>query len=107
MNRGKNDTRGSGPDRFYADNCSINYNKGRASSEKPEVAKLNEDVGLNGPLTALPGNNPATKRSRNFGNSFLSVIFKVWTQKILQPSWPCFVYDCRQFHLTSGSYSPK
>lgn len=59
-----------GPQGAFDPNCSVNANQGSASRETPEVAAPFEDVGLNGPLNALPGNNPLTKRSRIFGASF-------------------------------------
>jgi len=57
-----------GPDGSQSTGCSVNVG-GAGSSEKqtPEVPAPAEDVGTTGPLTALPGKNPMTKRSRIFG----------------------------------------
>lgn len=59
-----------GPLGAYDPNCSVNAGQGSASQETLEVPAPVEDVGLNAPLNALPGNNPITKRSRIFGTSF-------------------------------------
>ncbi|KFX89425.1 hypothetical protein O988_00501 [Pseudogymnoascus sp. VKM F-3808] len=50
----------SGPDGAYSPDCSINKNAGSATSVDPEVAPPTEEVGLNGPIPTLPGNNPVT-----------------------------------------------
>lgn len=63
----------TGPLGAYAQNCSVNAGQGSASQEALEVAAPVEDVGLNGPLDTLPGNNTiwtVSKRSRFFGMSF-------------------------------------
>jgi hypothetical protein len=60
--------------------CSLNVNgqgPGSSSNQVPEVPAIyEEDVGLNGPVAALPGNNPVTgtpptKRSRIHGGNWV------------------------------------
>lgn len=48
----------TGPDKMRAPECSIRG--GRASNEELEVAEPDEDVGMDGPLDKLPGDNPVT-----------------------------------------------
>ena len=51
----------TGPQGVDAAGCSLNVGTngpGRASRQKIETAPPNEDVGSNGPLGSLPGNNP-------------------------------------------------
>ena len=55
-----------GPDGSRAEDCSINVGAGSSEKQTPEVSAPDEDVGLDGPLAALPGKNPVTKRSRVF-----------------------------------------
>ncbi|KFY78453.1 hypothetical protein V498_09107 [Pseudogymnoascus sp. VKM F-4517 (FW-2822)] len=50
----------SGPDGAYSPDCSINKNAGSAVGFDPEIAAPVEEVGLNGPVATLPGNNPVT-----------------------------------------------
>lgn len=50
----------TGPDGFQSPDCSINAGSGAATSLMPEVPAPTEQVGLNGPIAALPGNNPVT-----------------------------------------------
>jgi len=51
----------SGPQGAYAPTCSVNAGQGSAVSLKPQVASSPlENVGLTGPIPALPGNNPIT-----------------------------------------------
>ena len=67
----------TGPQGIDSPSCSLNAGKapGSASDQLPEVpAKFEEEIGLNGPIAALPGNNPVTgtppaKRSRFRGRS--------------------------------------
>jgi hypothetical protein len=61
----------SGPDGAYSTSCSVNAGEGSAVSLTPETTVPDEDVGLNGPISALPGSNPVTGtpikvRSRSF-----------------------------------------
>ncbi|KAH8809333.1 hypothetical protein F5884DRAFT_858834 [Xylogone sp. PMI_703] len=49
-----------GPDGFFSPDCSINAQEGSAQNLNPEVPAPPEQVGLNGPIAALPGNNPVT-----------------------------------------------
>jgi len=55
-----------GPDGSRSDDCSINVGSGSSEKQSPEVAAPSEEVGLNGPLAKLPGDNPVFKRSRVF-----------------------------------------
>lgn len=45
-------------------NCSLNVGSdgspGHSSTQPLQVAPVNEEIGLNGPLAKLPGNNPVT-----------------------------------------------
>lgn len=52
----------TGPGGVTASSCSlvVNGSPGSASAQVPQVAPPGEQVGLNGPLKALPGNNPIT-----------------------------------------------
>ncbi|KAH8820776.1 hypothetical protein F5884DRAFT_745119 [Xylogone sp. PMI_703] len=58
-----------GPNGFFDPNCSVNAGQGGAVNLNPEVPAPSEAVGLNGPIAALPGNNPVTgtpiKRARS------------------------------------------
>lgn len=60
----------TGPGGVDAASCSLNVgpdgSPGHSSVQQPQTAPPSEQVGLNGPLAALPGNNPVTpaKRSR-------------------------------------------
>lgn len=57
----------TGPQNVEAPGCSLGR-PGVVSSQSPEVAAIyEEDIGLNGPISRLPGNNPITKRSRIMG----------------------------------------
>ena len=56
-----------GPEGSRAADCSINVDVGSSEKLSPQVAAPDEDVGLDGPLAKLPGNNPVTKRSRIYG----------------------------------------
>jgi len=52
--------------------CSLNVGPngpGSSSSQTPEVAPPSEPVGMQGPLTALPGSNPVTGTPIRRGNS--------------------------------------
>ncbi|TAQ87466.1 hypothetical protein B7494_g4227 [Chlorociboria aeruginascens] len=65
----------SGPQGAQAATCSVNENEGAAVALTPQVAPPSEQVGLNGAIPALPGNNPVTgtpikRRSRLYGESF-------------------------------------
>ncbi|KND90704.1 hypothetical protein TOPH_04594 [Tolypocladium ophioglossoides CBS 100239] len=56
----------TGPQGVEAAACSLNVGPngpGRSSRQEVEVAPPKEDVGLNGPLEKLPGNNPVTGQS--------------------------------------------
>lgn len=48
----------TGPDGMNAPECSLG--DGEASDEESEVTEPDEDVGKDGPLDKLPGNNPVT-----------------------------------------------
>lgn len=48
----------TGPDGMNAPECSLG--EGAASDQEPEVAEPGEDVGKNGTLAKLPGDNPVT-----------------------------------------------
>ncbi|OBT87321.1 hypothetical protein VE02_03029 [Pseudogymnoascus sp. 03VT05] len=50
----------SGPQGAYSPDCSINKDAGSAVGLDPEIAAPAEEVGLNGPVAKLPGNNPVT-----------------------------------------------
>jgi hypothetical protein len=52
----------TGPNGVNDPGCSlmVNGSPGSASSQPQQVPPPNEQVGLNGPLNALPGNNPVT-----------------------------------------------
>ncbi|RFU26943.1 hypothetical protein B7463_g9383, partial [Scytalidium lignicola] len=50
----------TGPQGFGSPDCSVNAGEGSAQTLSPEVAAPPEQVGLNGPIAALPGNNPVT-----------------------------------------------
>ena len=56
-----------GPDGSSSPDCSINAGAGSSEVLTPEVDAPAEEVGENGPLAKLPGNNPVTKRSRIYG----------------------------------------
>ncbi|RQM08045.1 hypothetical protein DH86_00001380 [Scytalidium sp. 3C] len=49
-----------GPDGFFTPECSITAGEGGAVSLNPTVPAPPEQVGLNGPIPTLPGNNPVT-----------------------------------------------
>jgi hypothetical protein len=56
----------TGPNGVYDANCSLNVGPdgpGRAGEQPLEVAPPTEQVGLNGPLSKLPGNNPVSRAS--------------------------------------------
>ncbi len=53
----------TGPNGVLDAGCSLNVGPngpGSSSSQTPQVAPPTEQVGFNGPLAALPGNNPVT-----------------------------------------------
>lgn len=53
----------TGPNGVNDAGCSLNVGPdgpGHASTQTPEVAPPNEEIGFNGPLDKLPGNNPVT-----------------------------------------------
>ncbi|KAN0099385.1 protein of unknown function (DUF1996) domain containing protein [Hyaloscypha variabilis] len=49
-----------GPEGAYATTCSVNSEDGSAVALNPVVPAPAENVGLTGPIAALPGNNPIT-----------------------------------------------
>jgi hypothetical protein len=49
-----------GPQGAYATTCSVNSEDGSAVALNPVVPAPAENVGLTGPIAALPGNNPIT-----------------------------------------------